>query len=528
MANTRFFLLISLLIAVLLNVGAQSRNSTTTNLKIDAQSEKLRDAIGWKLDILGEWVSNNNAISDTKLDEHSMNTVPQNFKWIQFISIKNGAQDIYALLYENSAYISSTQKDRRVHFYLMTASSYSEIAVAMSKKDGQTVTIHSPSYGYMSEKDGDNTSARLMALMNQAIARNEGTQQYDFSINVQHVDNEDVVRFRLPEVSSIMSSSLTNNYFEVKWADFNDTMLPPPTVGNSEEFSLDMSAPVISNAIGQTRPSPQTRSDMDDRNNILGLKVNDPQQEVALQNADSTEVRDDGIMERTVKEKAALSSPIASFANIEGWYHIPDGEWVNDDDHRYDFETVGRYEWRNFTYKGISYLLLVRYEKYAGESYYLISKEDYLQTLQEMGRSSIIKFPVLVYAGIGYSLDDVVELCEKTLNTPKKEDAIIFKDQYLVLQYKLSQEKNIARFFVFLQECSRYGSETALENCNIIVSNKIRYNDEPLLMSESMFSKMYYESSYNDFMQFMRTPAPVNDAVPVQSGGQLQDIDFNL
>ena len=532
MKNIGFLLLILLLIVISYDVGAQSRNAATTALKIDTQSEKLRQATGWKKDILGDWVSNNNAISDAKLDEHSMSTVPQNFKWIQFVSLKSGAQDIYALLYENSEYISSVQNERRVHFFLMAAESYMKIADAISLKDGQTITIHSPSYGYMSDKEGEYSSSRLIALMNQAVINDTGTQQYDFSVNAQHVDNEDIVRFRLPEKSSIMSSSLTNSYFEVKWTDFNNIMLPPLAVKkNTDEFSLD-AAPVISNGIIQARPSQQEKNGLEDRNmpsrandNDFDI-TNDAKQSVARQEPDSAIVSDDELTDRIAKEKAVVSSPVTSFANIKGWYHTSDGEWVNDDSHRYDFETVGRYEWRKFLYKDETYWLLVRYEKYAGESYYLISQKDYLQTLQELDRSSVIKFRVLAYAGIGYSFDDVIALCEKTLDTPKKEDAIIFKDRYLVLQYKLSETKNIARFFIFLQECSRYGSETALENCNIIVSDKIRYNDEPLLMSESMFSKMYYESPYNDFMRFFRKPASATGIAPAQSNRQSQEIDF--
>ncbi len=525
------FLFISLLL-LSGNLWGQSRSATANAMKIDAQSEKLRQATGWKQDILGNWISNQNAISDTKLDEHILNTVPQYFKWIQLISIKNGAHDIYGLLYENSVYLSSSESERRVHFYLMSADDYLKITEAISAKNGQTVNIHSPYYGYMSDKDGDYSSTRLLGLMNQVIANNANSQQYDFSLNAQFVDDNEVIRFRLPEKSSILSSSLNNSYFEVKLKEFDAVLLPAPSLKAKDEFSLDV-ATISATAVNQqqkVQPNNLSaqRDEIEDRNlpfrepndkDFMLANNTEQQQPVEeINNVDNvSDDADDGLSERRSRDKAIISAPVATFANIEGWYHTSEGEWVNDDNHLYDFETVGRYEWRNFDYRGKAYLLLVRYEKFAGETYYLISKDDYINTLKEMDKTSMLKFPVLAYAGIGFRFEDVIEHCEKTLDTPVKEDAIIFKDQYLVLHYKLSAAKNVARFFMFLQECSRYGSQTALENCNVVVSNKIRYDDEPLIMSESMFSKMYYETSYNSFMDFIRKPVSSEISAPASA-----------
>ncbi|MDH6307670.1 hypothetical protein M2451_000119 [Dysgonomonas sp. PFB1-18] len=534
MKHINFLLLIALATCFVYQASAQSRSAATGNLKIEKQSEKLRIATGWKQDISGNWISNVNAISDTKLDEQSLSTAPQNFKWLQFVLLKNGNQNIYTLLYENTAYLSSSKNERRVNFYLMTDQSYLKIVDAVKQKNGETLTIHATSYGYMSDSDGDFSSTKLMNQITQSIAANNG-DLYDFSVNAQYVDNEDVVRFRIPEKTSIMSGSLVSSYFEVKLSDFENILLPAPVVKNADEFSLDAPTPDKVREAGTNAATPvpvviaALNDDIVDRVSAEKAETktddfsisNDAQQVVNVQYADTISAEEpvDELADRQVKERAVVSEPVAVFSGIEGWYHTSEGEWVNDKNHQYDFETVGRYELRNFSYHRKNYLLLVRYEKYAGENYYLISRDDYTQTMQDMEKSSMLKFPVIVQAGLGYSFQDMIELCEKTLDTPVKKDAVVFKRQYLVMQYKLSKAKDVARFFIFLQSCSRYGAESSPETCNIVVSNKVRYADESLLMTDGLFGKAYYESSFSKFMDFFRKPLPAG-ALPVQNQEQ--------
>ncbi len=535
MKHINLLLLIALATCLVCKVSAQSRSVATGNLKIEKQSEKLRAATGWKQDISGNWMSNVNAISDTKLDEQTLSTVPQNFKWLQFVLLRNGNQDIYTLLYENTAYVSSSKTERRVNFYLMTDQSYLKIVDAVKQKKGETLTIHAASYGYMSDSDSDFSATKLMNQIAQSIAAKNG-DQYDFSMNAQHVDNEDVVRFRIPEKTSIMSGSLASSYFEVKLSDFERILLPAPDVKNTDEFSLDAPTlvsvreadantvtPVLVAAVAAVKDDITDREPSDKtESKAADFSINNDVQPVEnMQYADTINAEEPmgELSDRQEKERAVVSEPIAVFSGIEGWYYTSEGEWVNDKNHLYDFETVGRYELRNFSYHRKNYLLLVRYEKYAGESYYLISKDDYTQVMQDMEKSSMLKFPVIVQTSLSYSFQDMIELCEKTLDTPVKKDAVVFKKQYLVMQYKLSKAKDVARFFIFLQSCSRYGSESSPETCNIVISNKIRYTDESLLMTDKLFAKAYYESSFSNFMDFFRKPLPAG-ALPAQNQDQ--------
>lgn len=487
----------------------QSRNPKQSNsLTIQSQSEKLRVATGWQQDLVGNWISNQNAISDTELNESTQYTVPQNFKWVQLISLKNGAQDLYALLYETTVYISNTQNERRVYYYLMTSKSYASIAATVAAKSGETLTIHSSSYGYMSDNDGIYSASKLLQLMGQSIIAGESSPKYDFSINAQHVDNEDVVRFLLPEKSSETSKALTSSYFETKWDEFNKILLPAPKQIINEEFDLgDIAATVTTT---NTEPSQQNSNSIAPRTEIEESDF-EPRPSVAADTIQAMPVLDnENITIRKNKEKATVSAPIASFSGIEGWYLNSESEWVTDSNYSYRFETVGRYEMRNFRYDEKDYILITRFEKYAGETFYLISKEDYLTAFADLENSSIIRFPLVAHADLSNTLDDMIRISEQAIDTPKRKDAIIFKTNYLVLQYKLSSSKNLARFFVFQQECSKYGSEASKENCNAKISSKIKYDDEPLLGSDVLFSKMYYESTYDRFMDFFQKPITIN------------------
>lgn len=509
----------------------QSRNYRPERPMIQQQSEKLRTATGWKLDILGNWVSNENAISDTKLNESNRYSVPQNFKWLQFVQLKNGRQDIYALLYETTAYITATQSERRVYYFLMTSKSYADIVSTINAKTGETYNVQSSSFGYMSDSDGVYTANKLLRLMGQSILEAETTPKYGFNINAQHVDSEDVVRFRLPEQSSaVKDESLKESYFESPLTDFKQILLPVSSQAQTGEFDLG-NVTVSPGSIGQS-----LKDDIEDRTPAKGeqtdlnLSTSNESAEGQLDTVAAIEPTedsiDDGLSERQAKENAIVSAPIAQFSDIEGWYHSADAGWVNDNNQTYRFETVGKYEFRNLSYRGKDYILLTRFEKYAGSTFYLIDKNEYINIAAGLDRSSMVRFPVVVYAGVGNTLRDMIELCEKTIDTPEKKDAIIFKSNYLVMQYKLSMQKNIARFFIYFQECSKYGSDTSRESCNNKVSSKIKYDDEAILGSDVLFSKAYYESSYNSFMNFFRQPLPTTDTMSKGDDPNQDELDL--
>lgn len=500
--NMKKIKLISVLLFLCLSIEgiAQSRINANAQAQviITDQSPKLRVATGWKQDNLGNWISNANAISDTQLNGQSISTVPQNFKWLQFVTFKANNQDLYALLYENLTYVSSTQTERRVNYYIMTANSYSGLVDNINNKTGETLTIHSSSYGYMSDSDGVFTQNKLMQLIAQtvgAVSRN----QYDFSLNAQFVDNAYVVRFRLPEQSTIMGGSMKEGYFEANYDEFKACLLPVLSVAPSE---FDLNA---------TTPSTATvNSGLDEDFSLADSTVSatTSDQLTSVNATDANDIADaDILITRTGKAKAIVSEPISVLKNIKGWYNNDQSEWVSDDSPSYRFETVGRYEIRSMSYKQKEYFIFTKYEKFTGANFYLVAKEDYIDQVKEIMGQSIIRLPYICNYSSGYTLDDFVKQAEVVLDTPKSEQ-IIIRTNNIVIQYKVSKTKNIARFFIFGESCTQYGAN-GNKTCDTKTSSKIKYDDAPLLTTEALFTKMYYETTYDAFNDFLQKPLTV-------------------
>lgn len=515
----RYIALFFLSISITSTICSQSRETENNRLQIETKSPKLRSATGWTKDALGSWISNINAISDIHLDEKTQSTVAQNFKWLQFVEFNFDNKPYYALLYESEAHISEARKEKRVYYYLISSSSYQSLVSNISNKSAETLTIHSNLSGYMSDNDGIYTQNKLINLISKSLQVNNNTQS-DFKINAQHVDRADVVRFRLPEQASGLNKDLANSYFEVSWDSFTPLLLPLKTVAATDEFELEYDA---SNSTSNNLKN--SDNSFDDRetfsshkelvdtlsiytDSIAGLGVNN-----------STEI----ISDRVSSEEPIVSGSIAILNGITGWYKNSEGKWVSDNDYSYNFETVGQYEFRNLTYRGKEYLILIRHEKYAGMSYYLILKEDYNREIEKINTASVLNFPILASCGIGNTLNDLIEKGKEVINSPEKEK-IIIRDNYLTLQQKTSRSKNLARFFIFEKNCTQYG-ESGSVTCNANVSNKIRYDEVQYIGTEEIFSKMYYETDYSKFINFLKTPSQTHT---LQNATKInKDLDFD-
>ena len=100
MKTLKKVLLISASIFLTISTFAQSRENKV-NLKFDSKSEKLTTAVGWKLNKeTGKWIDNKNVIEDRACPAYWVSYISQNFKWIQFSTIKHNGVDLYVLLYE--------------------------------------------------------------------------------------------------------------------------------------------------------------------------------------------------------------------------------------------------------------------------------------------------------------------------------------------------------------------------------------------------------------------------------------------
>lgn len=489
---------------------AQSRaQNISSSVKIIGKSEKLSQAIGWKQDLTGEWISNTNVISDTKLTSNEFSTVPQNFKWIQFVLLTLSDTTYYCMLYENEVYLSNSLNERRINFYIMNTSSYTDLFNNLTHRGGKTLTLHSSIFGYLSNRDVALSQEKLLELIEQKIS-SQDKLQYDLFISRQHIDDTDVVRFRLPEQSSIMGGILNQGYFEISADIFSQLLLPPlPSspiqAGVNEEFELDAeSLPAITLAL---------QKENSNTGNISGefLVNKTPSGYVDESSVGTIQDKHDVVEGRQNKETPIVSSPIAKMTNIKGWYYNSEGKWVSDIDYSYGFETVGKYEFRNMSYKGRDYLVLIKYEKYTGALYFVVPKDDYVIAVRAMNNSGTVQFPIIAHVGLGYTIDDLVKATQVAIDAPQKEQ-IVKKEFNLVMQYRTSPVKDVARFFIYAQSCTQYG-ESGNKSCDTKVSNKIKYTDTSLIGTQRLFEKMYYETSFKNFDAFLKFPLSDNKQI---------------
>ncbi len=237
MKTIKKVILISLSIFLTTTTFAQSRENKV-NLKFESKSEKLTTAIGWKLNKqTGKWIDNKNVIQDRTCHESLVSYVSQNFKWIQFSTIKNNGVDFYVLLYERQGgeykypnISEGWQFKNQTHFLVLDSTEYKKLQVAVNSKEAKDVKISSKISGSMSDLytilGGEYlyNEENLLAKITIALAEN-GFSETCFIINSQKVDGVDVIRFRLPESCYVAEKDMKEAYFEVKLEDFTKILI---------------------------------------------------------------------------------------------------------------------------------------------------------------------------------------------------------------------------------------------------------------------------------------------------------------
>jgi hypothetical protein len=237
MKTLKKVLLISASIFLTISTFAQSRENKV-NLKFDSKSEKLTTAVGWKLNKeTGKWIDNKNVIEDRACPAYWVSYISQNFKWIQFSTIKHNGVDLYVLLYERQggAYKYPNIKENwepntQTHFLVIDSTEYKKLQDAINNKEAKDIKISSKISGSMSDRfkilGGEHlyNEENLLAKITIALEKT-GYSETCFIINSQKVDGVDVVRFRLPESCYSAEKDMKEAYFEAKLEEFNKILL---------------------------------------------------------------------------------------------------------------------------------------------------------------------------------------------------------------------------------------------------------------------------------------------------------------
>lgn len=220
-----------------LQVFAQVRQDKAT-IKFNSQSEQLKSATGWAQNKeTGKWMQNKNVIDDKKCPSYWVSHISQNFKWIQFASIIKGGQKYYIFLYENLAgeykypsIYSGWEVDKRTHFFILTQQEYDSIKLQIRSKTAENIKISSKKSGYITNKfkilGGEHlyNEENLLAKINNTIDQPSYFETC-FIFNLQLIDGQELVRFRLPGSCYNLEDEFKTQYFELMAVDFMSILI---------------------------------------------------------------------------------------------------------------------------------------------------------------------------------------------------------------------------------------------------------------------------------------------------------------
>ena len=229
---------------------AQERqNPKREYLSFDAEGKAtISTADGWKFDSYSKtWVRNDNLIfqSNQEIDvtDYMKSNQCQTFKWIKLKSLKHNNKKYYVLLYERRTghYKYPVTQDQweignSTMFFIMDSVQYLNLTNVVDKKENKDFKITANLYGTISDFYGDyyedynDEVHSLLEKMWHTFQTPHKTSR-SFIINSQTLNNENIIRFRLPEIDNCtdyslfgpqlkISSSTGPGYFEVKQTDF--------------------------------------------------------------------------------------------------------------------------------------------------------------------------------------------------------------------------------------------------------------------------------------------------------------------
>ncbi|MVN90380.1 hypothetical protein [Mucilaginibacter aquatilis] len=213
------FITIILLSVLTFDLKAQKREDVTT-IKFDSLSTNLPGVKRWiQLPSTGKWSD------DGK--------VPAFIRWATF---QFNNQKYYALIYEEiSGYYKypTIQRDwitvSSVDYAVFTASEYQNLLEKLSKKSGKNILVRTANNGSVAGHLGMKANEMITDELYQSISevlkqsRMSKTNKV-FAINSQVIDGKDIVRFLRPVDGTYTSGLLKNDYYEVSYSDFINTM----------------------------------------------------------------------------------------------------------------------------------------------------------------------------------------------------------------------------------------------------------------------------------------------------------------
>ncbi|CAM3882736.1 hypothetical protein MUGA111182_15140 [Mucilaginibacter galii] len=229
------FILIAVSVFTCMSGFAQSREDRS-NLSLNSKAVKITKATGWrKSAVTGKWVSNPNVISSDENPTVEDKSHLDNFKWMQWATIKQDGKNYYILMYEDVTgawkypHIKQDwQSYSKVYYFAFTEQQYNDIIKKANVQSGKNIYVKTniydsflPNIESQEDKAYDN---EIGVHLTNSFASKWPINKV-FIYNSQKVDGKDVIRFIFPmDDESYITEALKDGYFEMSLEEFKEML----------------------------------------------------------------------------------------------------------------------------------------------------------------------------------------------------------------------------------------------------------------------------------------------------------------
>jgi hypothetical protein len=225
-----------LLILTFSTIKSQDRVNRE-NPTVIKKSDKLIEAIGWKLNDNGQWIDNKNVICDKKCPDYWISHESSNFLWIQMIQISYKGQKYYVLLRESESGVykyPTIEKDwipeKRTYYVVMTEKDYLSFLKQYNKKSQKAlrlVTISESNFTDRFASLGGESAYTEENILKKIATNIDNISEYssssDIGLTIQ-IYNEKV-RFTVGGDYHKPDEAIAKEYYEVPGNEFNKILI---------------------------------------------------------------------------------------------------------------------------------------------------------------------------------------------------------------------------------------------------------------------------------------------------------------
>jgi hypothetical protein len=190
------------------------------------KSDQLTEALGHRINRDGSTMDNKNQISDEQ--EKSINSLANNFKWMQIAAMKYKGKQYHVLYYQSQSgdyeypLTQAGWRERtQISYWIMDDAEYAQLKKTVNQKAG--TDAHVTSYiDYHEFYVTEYSEPELLAKITETFTHDLETETHATCMIIN--SQAGVVRFSLPKMC-LSSDYLKHGYYEVKTDEFKKLLI---------------------------------------------------------------------------------------------------------------------------------------------------------------------------------------------------------------------------------------------------------------------------------------------------------------